>query len=236
MFYSHFYFTGSKSWDLLSSGKWFPLSWRRGPAPCSGSAGSTPSPSASAATLPGKDCTLGTYAPDGPVYKLLTNLHRQFKVHRLEQFIDRETDIWPDSSRRPEPGHWCPALCLVATLPAPWLCTPRRATAPSSRCPASQRAQRSRPGSWPESGWTRRTRASHRRRESRLWPRRSRSAWCGTLGSYTGVCHRRGTWLRIVEDRHIGKGIQLAFQSTCNCVISIWLNLGNQNHYIWDWK
>lgn len=116
---------------------------------------------------------------------------------RLALPLHRQKDIRPDSSRRPEPGHWCPALCLVADLPEPWLCTPQRATAPSSQCPASQTAQRSRPGRWPGSGWARWTRAARRKHASRPWPRRIRSAWSDTLGSYTGVCRRRETWPRL---------------------------------------
>lgn len=120
-----------------------------------------------------------------------------FWTHRYRatcSYTYRWKDIRPDSSRRPEHGHWCPELYLVADPPAPWLCTPQRATAPSSRCPVSQTAQRSRPGRWRGSGWTHRTRADRRKHVSKLWPRRSRSAWSDTLGSYTGVCRRRETW------------------------------------------
>lgn len=54
---------------LLSSGRQFPPSWRWAQVLCTGSVGSTPSPSASAVPRPVTDCTLDTYAPDGSVYK-----------------------------------------------------------------------------------------------------------------------------------------------------------------------
>lgn len=115
--------------------------------------------------------------------------------HRRKTYNRDNKDIIPDSSRRPEHEHWCPGLCLVVNLPAPWLCTHQRATALSSRCPVSQRGQRSMPGRWQEIGWTHLTRADHRKRVSRLWPRRSHTTWSGTLGSCTGVYHRTETWV-----------------------------------------
>lgn len=122
---------------------------------------------------------------------------------REDRFIFQDSGanpMWPDSSKRPELGRWCPGLCLAADLPAPWLCSPQRATAQSSRCPASRTAQRRRQGRWPGSGWTRPTRVDHRKHESKPWPRRSRPAWSYTLGSYTGACHRRETWPPAVEN------------------------------------
>lgn len=59
---------GFMSCGLLFLGKQFPLSWRRAPALCSGSVGSTASPSASAVLRPVTGCTPGTDAPGGPVY------------------------------------------------------------------------------------------------------------------------------------------------------------------------
>lgn len=198
---------------LLSSGRQFPPSWRWAQVLCTGSVGSTPSPSASAVPRPLTDCTLDTYAPGGSVYKrdgqamcfkgkekttILTDREKTV-LHFKTTY--REKDIWPGSSRRPKHGHWCPELCLVADLPAPWLCSLQRVTAQSLQCPASQTAQRSRPGRWRVSGWTRRTRADHRKHVSKLWPRRSHSAWSDTLGSYIGVCRRRETWLWLWKEQ-----------------------------------
>lgn len=64
---SHFYLF--IMYSLLSSGRRSPPSWRWAPVLGTGSAGSTPSPSASAAPRPVTDCTPDTYAPDGPVHK-----------------------------------------------------------------------------------------------------------------------------------------------------------------------
>lgn len=63
------YGSALKNCGLLSSGRWFPPLCRWAPVLCSGSAGSTPCPSASAVPRHVTDCTLDTYAPDGPVYK-----------------------------------------------------------------------------------------------------------------------------------------------------------------------
>ena len=76
---------------LLSSERWFPPSWQWAPVLCSGSAGSTPSPSASAVTRPVTDCTLDTCAPGGPVYKETDGLGVwQEKRGRLQRHRQRE--------------------------------------------------------------------------------------------------------------------------------------------------
>lgn len=123
-----------------------------------------------------------------------TTLMQTERDSTVSSYRHREEDMWPDSSRRPEHGYLCPELCPVEDLPAPWLYSLRRGTAQSLQCPASQTAQRSRPGRWRGSGSTHRTHADHRKHGSKLWPRRSRSVWSDTLGSYTGVCRHRETW------------------------------------------
>lgn len=183
-----------------------PSSWRRSrpswpwaPVLWTGSVGSTPCPSASAAPQPVTDCTLDTCAPDEPVSG---RTRCGFNVKLTQTFTDphfafihKENDIWLDRSRRPEHGYRCPGLCLVAGLPEPWLYTPLRARARSSRCPASQTAPRHTRGRWRGNGWARRTRADRRKHASKPSPRRSRSAWSDILGSCTGACRCRETWV-----------------------------------------
>lgn len=124
----------------------------------------------------------------------------------------------PGMSKRPVLDGWYPEWSQVAILPKPWPCTALKAPAQCARCPVFLTGQRSRQGRWPECGWTHRSRADHRRHESRPSPRRSRSTCLDTWGNYRSGCTHSWTWLNQEEtketDRRTASWTEISTQAS----------------------